>query len=101
MDSSSRKIVAIVATLTIVILAVMAGNLYTNSGSNESTAALETPQPSTDSNEAAMAQDSSTAKNAGFSNEVPKSDDIPAINGEPSMVFENDNSPDASAETIE
>lgn len=94
MDNSSRKIVAIFAIITLTVLAVMAGTFYKNSQNAASTAAVEPPTPLNDQAEADMAVGTAPNENSGFSSDVPKSEEIPAINGEPSMVFENDGSAD-------
>lgn len=88
MDSSSRKIVTIVGILTIVILAVMAGNFYAGSGTAESTAAIEPPAPLNDSAESAMSQGIAPSASSEFSTDVPQSEDVPAIDGAPSMVLD-------------
>ncbi|MFN3620702.1 hypothetical protein [Sphingorhabdus sp.] len=92
MDSSSRKIVAIVAIITVVILAVMAGNIFAEYQQSEITAAVEPPKSLTDRDEAAIAQDKGPEIESGFSTEIPQVEDIPAIDGKPSMVFDNDSS---------
>lgn len=89
MDSSSRKIVGIFAIITLTVLAVMAATFYKNSQNVDSTAAVEPPAPLNDQAEADMAAGTAPKEDAGFSTDVPKSEDIPAINGEPSMVFDN------------
>ncbi len=88
MDSSSRKIVTLVGILTIVILAVMAGNFYADSGAAESTAAIEPPAPLNDSAEAVISQGTAPSASSEFSTDVPQSEDVPAIDGAPSMVLD-------------
>lgn len=92
MDSSSRKIVAAIAIITLFILGVMAGSYFTGADSSESTAAVEPPEPRSDSDEAAISAGEAPAADSEFSSDIPKSEDIPAIDGKPSMVFENDSS---------
>lgn len=88
MDDSSRKIVTIVGILTILILAVMAGKFYTDSSTAESTAAVEPPAPLNDSAEAAISQVATPNGASEFSTGVPQSENIPAIDGAPSMVLD-------------
>ena len=94
MDSSSRKIVAIVAIITLTVMAVMAGNFFADSGASESTAAVEPPEPRNDSAEAAISAGATPNAGSEFSSDIPKAEDIPAIDGKPSMTFENDSSND-------
>lgn len=94
MDKSSRKIVAIIAIFTLTVLAVMAGSFYTNSQNAESTAAVEPPAALNDQAEAAISEGIAPTGNSEFSSDVPSSQDIPAINGEPSMTFGNEQTND-------
>lgn len=97
MDSSSRKIVALIAIFTITVLAVMAGSYYTNAQNAESTAAVPPPAPLNDEAEADKAAGTTPKAGTGFSSDVPKAEEIPAINGAPSMVFDNDGNADTPA----
>lgn len=90
MDKSSRKIVAIIAIFTLTVLAVMAGSFYTNAQNADSAAAVEQPAALNDQAEAAISEGAAPTGNSEFSSAVPSSQDIPAINGEPSMTFGNE-----------
>jgi hypothetical protein len=97
MDSSSRKIVAIIAIFTLTVLAVMAGSFYTKAQNAENTAAVEPPAPLNDEAEADKNADTTPKAGTGFSSDVPTAEEIPAITGAPSMVFDNDGNADTQA----
>lgn len=90
MDRSSRKVVKFVAIGAITIMAVIAGSYFADPQVPESTAATEPPPPLNDQAEAAISAGSQPSANSEFSSDVPMAQDIPAINGAPSMTFEND-----------
>ena len=94
MDMTSRRVVAVIAIFTILVMAVMAGSFFSDSQNPASTAAVEPPQPLNDEAEAAMSENAAQNETSEFSSDVPTLEEIPAIDGKPSMTF--DNAPDNS-----
>lgn len=92
MDSSSRKIVTFIAVVTIIVVASMATRSYLDAQQSKTAAPVETNEATAP--EAPKRQPAENGPNA--SNEMPVTapeiEDIPAITGEPSMTFENENS---------
>ena len=92
MDSSSRKIVTFIAVVTIIVVASMAIRSYLDADQSKATATVEANEATAP--EAPKRQPAENGPNA--SNEMPVTapeiEDIPAITGEPSMTFENENS---------
>ena len=88
MDSSSRKIVGIIAIIAFTVMAVIAAKFYVDSVSEPSNpAALPAPEVLSDSDEAAAAKAQPANAASEFSTDVSAPEEIPAINGEPSMVL--------------
>ena len=88
MDSSSRKIVTIIAIVAFTVMAVIAGKFYVDSvGEPSNSVALPATEALSDSNEAAAGKGQPAKADSQFSTDVPVSEEIPAINGEPSMVL--------------
>ncbi len=88
MDNSSRKIVKIIAILALTVMAVIAAKFYVDSVSEPNNpAALPAPEALSDSDEAAVTQGQPEKAASEFSTDVPVPEEIPAINGEPSMVL--------------
>jgi hypothetical protein len=89
MDTASRRLVAVIAICTLLVMAVMAGKYYSNSQDPASTAAVEPPAPLNDEAEAAMSADTGQQAASEFSTDMPTAEEIPAIDGKPSMTFDN------------
>ncbi len=97
MDSSSRKIVTIISIIAFTVMAVIVGKFYVDSvGEPSNPAALPAPEALSDSDEAAAAKGQPAKAGSEFSTDVPVSDEIPAINGEPSMVLPSSNDADSN-----
>lgn len=106
MDSSSRKIVTIIAIIAFTVMAVIVGKAYVDSVSEPN---IEAVVPATealsDGDKAKAADEAANNESAKaeseFSTDVPVPEEIPAINGEPSMILPssnpNENNPPASA----
>lgn len=104
MDNSSRKIVGLIAIVAFTVMAVIIGKSYADSVSAPSDPVAQTaPEALSDADEAAAAKDQPATAASEFSTDVPVPEEIPAINGEPSMVLpsSNDNvSNDAPPEAV-
>ena len=92
MDSSSRKIVTFIAVVTIIVVASMAIRSYLDADQSKATATVE-------ANEATAPEAPKREPSENVPNPIdempiaaPEIEDIPAITGEPSMTFENENS---------
>ncbi len=92
MDSSSRKIVTFIAIVTIIVMAAMAIRSYLDAPQNTTAASVEATEDTTP--EAPKRQPTENVPNTSDEMPVaaPDIEDIPAITGEPSMTFENENS---------
>ena len=92
MDSSSRKIVTFIAVVTIIVVAAMATRSYLDAQQSKAAAPVETNEATAP--EAPKRQPSENVPNTSDEMPVaaPEIEDIPAITGEPSMTFENENS---------
>ena len=92
MDSSSRKIVTFIAVVTIIVMAAMATRSYLDADQSTTAAPVETNEATAP--EAPKRQPSENVPDASAEMPVaaPEIEDIPAITGEPSMTFENENS---------
>ena len=92
MDSSSRKIVTFIAVVTIIVMAAMATRSYIDADQSTTAAPVETNEATAP--EAPKREPSENVPNASDEMPVaaPEIEDIPAITGEPSMTFENENS---------
>ncbi len=92
MDSSSRKIVTFIAVVTIIVIAAMATRSYLDADQSTTAAPVEANEATAP--EAPKREPSENV--ADTSDEMPVAapeiEDIPAITGEPSMTFENENS---------
>jgi hypothetical protein len=91
MDSSSRKIVTFIAVVTIIVMAAMATRSYLDA--DQSTAAAPVEANDDAAPEAPKRQPTENMTDASDEMPVaaPEIEDIPAITGEPSMTFENEN----------
>ncbi|WP_395628270.1 hypothetical protein [Sphingorhabdus sp.] len=92
MDSSSRKIVTFIAVVTIIVMAAMATRSYLDA--DQSTTAAPAGATEDSAPEAPKRQPTENVPNPSDEMPVaaPEIEDIPAITGEPSMTFENENS---------
>ena len=92
MDSSSRKIGTFIAVVTIIVMAAMATRSYLDADQSTTAAPVETNEATAP--EAPTRQSSENVPDANDEMPVaaPEIEDIPAITGEPSMMFENENS---------
>ena len=89
MDTASRRLVIIIAIFTVIVMAVMAGTFYSDSKEQVNTAAVEPPQPLNDAAEAANSGEQGQQAASEFSTDIPTREEIPAIDGTPSMTFDN------------
>ena len=101
MDSSSRKIVTFIAVVTIIVVAAMAMRSYLDADQSKAAGPVEATEAI-----APEAPKRRPAENVtDTSNEIPVADpeieEIPAIDGEPSMTFENHNSETSEPATPE
>ena len=92
MDSSSRKIVTFIAIVTIIVMAAMATRSYLDADQSTTAAPVEATEDSAP--EAPKPNPAENVPNPIDEMPVaaPEIEDIPAITGEPSMTFENENS---------
>ena len=92
MDSSSRKIVTFIAVVTIIVMAAMATRSYLDADQSTAAAPVEATEDSAP--EAPKRQPTENVPNPSdeMPTAAPEIEDIPAITGEPSMTFENENS---------
>ena len=98
MDDSSKKIVMIIAGAALATLAVMAFRYY-NQPLPEAPVVAVAPEPAPP--EAMQVAAPTPAPSSAPANAIPTIEEIPAINGAPSMVLDNNDgnqsSKDASA----
>ena len=101
MDSSSRKIVTFIAIVTIIVMAAMAIRSYLDADQSTTAAPVE-------ANEATAPDATKRQPTENVPNPIdempvaaPEIEDIPAITGEPSMTFENENSETRESATPE
>lgn len=101
MDSSSRKIVTFIAVVTIIVMAAMAIRSYLDADQSKAAATVE-------ANEATAPEAPKREPSENVPNPIdempiaaPEIEDIPAITGEPSMTFENENSETRESATPE
>lgn len=101
MESSSRKIVTFIAVVTIIVVAAMATRSYLDAQQSKAAAPVETNEATAP--EAPKRQPSENVPNTSDEMPVaaPEIEDIPAITGEPSMTFENENSETSEPATPE
>jgi hypothetical protein len=92
MDRSSRRIVTFIAVVTIIVVAAMATRSYLDAELNKAAAPVEAMEASAPK----AAKRDSTENMTDISDEMPEAtpeiEEVPAITGEPSMTFENENS---------
>ena len=101
MDSSSRKIVTFIAVVTIIVVASMATRSYLDAQQSKTAAPVETNEATAP--EAPKREPSENVPNPIDEMPIaaPEIEDIPAITGEPSMTFENENSETRESATPE
>jgi hypothetical protein len=101
MDSSSRKIVTFIAVVTIIVMAAMAIRSYLDAPQNTTAASVEATEDTAP--EAPKRQPAENGPNPIDEMPIaaPDIEDIPAITGEPSMTFENENSETRESATPE
>jgi hypothetical protein len=92
MDRSSRRIVTFIAVVTIIVMAAMAIRSYLDADQSKTAAPVETNEATAP--EAPKRQPSENVPDTSDEMPIaaPEIEDIPAITGEPSMTFENENS---------
>ena len=101
MDSSSRKIVTFIAVVTIIVVASMAIRSYLDADQSKAAATVEANEAT-----APEAPKPNPAENVTNTSDempvaAPEIEEIPAITGEPSMTFENENSETRESATPE
>jgi hypothetical protein len=101
MDRSSRRIVTFIAVVTILVMAAMAIRSYLDADQSTTAAPVEATEDS-----APEAPKPNPAENVTDTSDempvaAPEIEDIPAITGEPSMTFENENSETRESEAPE
>ena len=101
MDSSSRKIVTFIAVVTIIVMAAMAIRSYLDADQRTTAAPVEATEDSAP--EAPKREPSENVPDTSDEMPIaaPEIEDIPAITGEPSMTFENENSETRESATPE
>ncbi len=92
MDSSSRKIVTFIAVVTIIVMAAMATRSYLDADQSTAAAPVETNEASAPEAPKRQPTENVTDTSDEMPIAAPEIEDIPAITGEPSMTFENENS---------
>lgn len=92
MDSSSRKIVTFIAVVTIIVMAAMATRSYLDADQSTTAAPVETNEATAPEAPKREPSENVTNPSAEMPVAAPEIEPIPAINGEPSMTFESENS---------
>jgi hypothetical protein len=92
MDSSSRKIVTFIAVVTIIVMAAMATRSYLDADQSTAAAPVETNEASAPEAPKRQPSENVTDTSDEMPVAAPDIEDIPAITGEPSMTFENEDS---------
>jgi hypothetical protein len=92
MDSSSRKIVTFIAVVTIIVMAAMAIRSYLDADQSTTAAPVEATEDSAPEAPKPNPAENVTNPIDEMPVAAPEIEDIPAITGEPSMTFENENS---------
>ena len=91
MDSSSRKIVTFIAVVTIIVMAAMATRSYLDADQSIAAAPVETNEATAPEAPKREPTENVTDTSDEMPVAAPEIEDIPAITGEPSMTFENEN----------
>jgi hypothetical protein len=101
MDRSSRRIVTFIAVVTIIVMAAMATRSYLDADQSTTAAPVETNEATAP--EAPKPQRSENVPDASNETPVaePEIEEVPAITGEPSMTFENEDSETREAASLE
>ena len=92
MDSSSRKIVTFIAVVTIIVMAAMATRSYLDADQSTAAAPVETNEATAPEAPKRQPAENGPAASDEMPIAAPEIEEIPAITGEPSMTFENENS---------
>ena len=92
MDSSSRKIVTFIAVVTIIVMAAMATRSYLDADQSTTAAPVETNEATAPEAPKPQPSENVPDTSAEMPTAAPEIEPIPAITGEPSMTFENENS---------
>ena len=92
MDSSSRKIVTFIAVDAIIVVAAMATRSYLDAEQNRAAAPVKTTEASAPEAPKRQPAENMTDTSAETPVATPEIEEVPAITGEPSMTFENENS---------
>ena len=101
MDSSSRKIVTFIAAVTIIVMAAMATRSYLDADQSTAAAPVETNEATAPEAPKREPTENVTDTSDEMPVAAPEIEDIPAITGEPSMTFENENSETRESATPE
>ena len=92
MDRSSRRIVTFIAVVTIIVMAAMAIRSYLDADQSTAAAPVETNDDAAPEAPKRQPTENMTDASDEMPIAAPEIEDIPAITGEPSMTFENENS---------
>ena len=92
MDRSSRRIVTFIAVVTIIVMAAMATRSYLDADQSTAAAPVETNEASAPEAPKRQPSENVTDTSDEMPVAAPDIEDIPAITGEPSMTFENEDS---------
>ena len=92
MDSSSRKIVTFIAVVTIIVMAAMATRSYLDADQSTTAAPVEANEATAPEAPKRQPAENGPAASDEMPIAAPEIEEIPAITGEPSMTFENENS---------
>jgi len=101
MDSSTRKIVTFIAVVTIIVMAAMATRSYLDADQSTAAAPVETAEAIAPEAPKRQPTENATDTSDEMPVAAPEIEDIPAITGEPSMTFENNNSETSEPATPE
>jgi outer membrane biosynthesis protein TonB len=91
MDRSSRRIVTFIAVVTILVMAAMAIRSYLDADQSTTAAPVEATEDSAPEAPKREPTENVTDTSDEMPVAAPEIEDIPAITGEPSMTFENEN----------
>lgn len=92
MDRSSRRIVTFIAVVTIIVMAAMAVRSYLDAEHRAAAAPVETTEAIAPETPKPQPAENVPDTSDEMPVTAPEIEDIPAITGEPSMTFENENS---------
>ncbi|GAA3738788.1 putative membrane protein [Sphingorhabdus rigui] len=92
MDRSSRRIVTFIAVVTIIVMAAMATRSYLDADQSTTAAPVEANEATAPEGPKRQPAENMTDTSAETPVAAPEIEEVPAITGEPSMTFENENS---------